>query len=234
MPVHAGAPAARMERKARTDGTVTRAGLVETAGRLFAERGYADTTGKAICERAGVNMAAINYHFGSRDGLYLAVLREVHQRIMSLAFLRELAQSALPPGDKLRAFLRELVGHVLLDGENWPIRVWAREVLSPSPLWDQLVREEAQPKFELLSALVGEITGLDAGDARLPGLVLSVIAPCLVLLVAGRERATPVQALFRRDAADLAEQFWLFAMAGLQAAQARPPGQPPGTLRRTW
>ena len=215
--------AARRERKARTDGTVTRAGLVETAGELFAERGYADTTGKAICERAGVNMAAVNYHFGSRDGLYLEVLREVHQRIVSLAFLRELARGALPPEEKLRAFLRELVGHVLADAGNWPMRVWARELLAPSPLWERFVREEAQPKFELLSAVVGEITGLEPGDARLPALVLGVIAPCLMLLVAGRERATPVQPLFRQDAAALAEQFWAFALGGLRAAVAPPP-----------
>ncbi|MDZ5459817.1 TetR/AcrR family transcriptional regulator [Azohydromonas lata] len=217
------AEAARLERKARTDGAVTRAGLVETAGALFAERGYADTTGKAICERAGVNMAAVNYHFGSRDGLYLEVLREVHQRIVSLAFLRELARSGLPPEEKLRAFLRELMGHVLADAGNWPMRVWARELLAPSPLWEQFVREEAQPKFELLSAVVSEITGVLPGDARLPALVLGVIAPCLMLLVAGRERATPVQPLFRQDAAVLAEQFWIFALGGLRAAVARPP-----------
>jgi AcrR family transcriptional regulator len=197
--------------------------LVETAGRLFAERGYADTTGKAICERAGVNMAAINYHFGSREGLYLAVLQEVQQRVVSMAFLHELAESALAPDMKLRAFLRELLGHVL-DGEQWPIRIWAREVLAPSPWLDQVLREQTQPKFEALAAVVADITELAPGDARLAPLVLGVIAPCLVLLVTGRERATPIRPLFGRDAEALAEQFWRFAMAGLRDARERPAG----------
>jgi AcrR family transcriptional regulator len=221
-PRRAAVPAARA-RRTRADGTVTRAGLVETAGRLFAERGYADTTGKAICERAGVNMAAINYHFGSREGLYLAVLQEVQQRVVSMAFLRELAQGTLAPAQKLRVFLRELLGQVL-DGEQWPIRVWAREVLAPSPWLDQVLREQTQPKFDALAAVVADISGLAPGDARLPPLVLGVIAPCLVLLVAGRERATPIRPLFGRDAEALAEQFWRFAMAGLRDARERTAG----------
>lgn len=80
------------------DGETTRARILETAGQLFAERGYADTTSKAICERARCNMAAVNYHFGSRDGLYLALLKEVHKHLVSLDYLARLAHSAQPRG----------------------------------------------------------------------------------------------------------------------------------------
>ena len=62
------------ERGKRGDGDLTRARILESAGQLAAECGYANMTSKQVCERAHVNMAAVNYHFGSREGLYAAVL----------------------------------------------------------------------------------------------------------------------------------------------------------------
>ncbi|MDF5938828.1 helix-turn-helix domain containing protein [Pseudomonas aeruginosa] len=56
-------------RTPRSDGESTRARILEVAGRLFAQHGYANTASKAICEEAGADLAAINYHFGSRDAL---------------------------------------------------------------------------------------------------------------------------------------------------------------------
>ncbi|KAF1042799.1 TetR/AcrR family transcriptional regulator [Xylophilus sp.] len=215
------AGAADPVRQRRADGDATRAGTVEAAGRLFAQRGYAGTTGKAICERAGVNLAAINYHFGGRDGLYLAVLKEVHHRFMSMEFLRQLATNALPAPDKLRSFFRELVGHILA-GDDWTMQVWAREVLSPSPLLDTVFRQDTQPKFEAVSAIVGGITGIDPADPRMPQLVLGVVAPCLVLLIVDRGTAAPIRPLFSEAPDALADGLWRFALGGLAAARDAP------------
>ena len=57
----------------RMDGRETEEKIIECAGQLIAEKGFASVTSKEICRAAGVNLAAVNYHFGSRDGLYLAV-----------------------------------------------------------------------------------------------------------------------------------------------------------------
>ena len=84
-------------RAPRTDGDSTRAKLLDAAGRLFAECGYAGAASKAICEAAGTDLAAINYHFGNRDGLFRAVLHEGHKHFVSLEDLTALAQSVLSP-----------------------------------------------------------------------------------------------------------------------------------------
>ncbi|HEY0200604.1 MAG TPA: CerR family C-terminal domain-containing protein [Burkholderiaceae bacterium] len=99
------------------------------------------------------------------------------------------------------------------------LQVWAREVLAPSPMLDQLLREDAQPKFEVLRAIVIEITGQPPQDPCLLGLTLDVVAPCLMLLVVDRNMATPFQPLFQRPAQALATQMWSFAMAGLRAVR---------------
>jgi AcrR family transcriptional regulator len=80
-------------RTQRTDGNTTRLHILETAGQLFAERGFAESTSKEICTRAGTNMAAVNYHFGGRDGLYEAVLVEAHRQLVSIDELVGLASA---------------------------------------------------------------------------------------------------------------------------------------------
>ncbi|WP_233146379.1 TetR/AcrR family transcriptional regulator [Pigmentiphaga sp. NML080357] len=201
------------------DGEATRARILETAGQLFAERGYADTTSKAICERAQCNMAAVNYHFGSRDGLYLSLLKEVHKHLISLDYLARLAHSAQPPRQKLEAFLDGLTAS-LLNSEGWHIRLWAREVLAPSPHLAGIIEAEALPKFGLISAIIGEITGIPPGDPALTRCVLSVMAPCMMLLVIHRDMNSPIQAIFEQPAEVLASHLKTYALAGLDAIVA--------------
>src|SRR6266850_7915162 len=53
--------------------------LLEAAGEIFAEHGYRAATVRQICEKARANIAAVNYHFGDKEGLYRAALRSVHR-----------------------------------------------------------------------------------------------------------------------------------------------------------
>ncbi|MCB1643810.1 MAG: TetR/AcrR family transcriptional regulator [Pseudomonadales bacterium] len=55
--------------------------ILDAAESLFIEFGYAGTSMRAITEKAGVNLAAINYHFGSKEGLFAAT---VHRRMASI------------------------------------------------------------------------------------------------------------------------------------------------------
>lgn len=120
--------------------------------------------------------------------------------------------------------------HAMPDPKAFVRDIQARELLAPSPLLDRIMREETQPKFERLSAIVAEITGVPVHDARMPQLVLSVIAPCLALLIVDRTAATPIQRLFGETAEALTERLWRFASAGLE--QARIDDTTPGTACR--
>ena len=57
----------------------TKSRLLEGAGEEFAEKGFELARVRAICDRAGANLAAINYHFGDKEHLYVEVLREAHR-----------------------------------------------------------------------------------------------------------------------------------------------------------
>ena len=47
--------------------------ILDAAEVLFAQKGFAETSLRAITSRAGVNLAAVNYHFGSKEALIQAV-----------------------------------------------------------------------------------------------------------------------------------------------------------------
>ena len=84
----------------------TRAALLSAGSALFAERGYAATTLDAIAEKAGVNRALVRYHFGSKKGLYSAILRAGIDAGREL--FEPLQHSAHPPDEQLRAYVRTL------------------------------------------------------------------------------------------------------------------------------
>lgn len=74
--------------------TATREKILDAAELLFIDRGFAATSVRAIATKAGVNLAATHYHFGSKNGLLAAVFhRRIapinEQRLSALERLRE-------------------------------------------------------------------------------------------------------------------------------------------------
>jgi AcrR family transcriptional regulator len=55
----------------------TRREILRAAAGAFAESGYVGATTRTVAARAGVNVATLHYHFGSKEGLYRAVLAHV-------------------------------------------------------------------------------------------------------------------------------------------------------------
>ena len=102
-------PPQRPKRAQRSDGRSTRAVVLEAAGKVFAERGFAEATSKEICERAGTNGAAVNYYFGGKEGLYEEVLIEAHRQMLSLEDLNRIITSEATPEEKLRVFLEHII-----------------------------------------------------------------------------------------------------------------------------
>lgn len=99
--------------EARARAAATRERILDAAERLFAERGFAGTSLRDITSEARVNLAAVNYHFGSKDELFLAAvvrrLEPVNRRRLEL--LREAESRSDPPRleDVARAFVQPVV-----------------------------------------------------------------------------------------------------------------------------
>jgi AcrR family transcriptional regulator len=172
----------------REDGAATRLQMLEAAGAVFAEKGFGRATGKEIAERAGSNSAAVNYYFGGIEGLYGEVLVEAHRRLLSYEHLLSIAEGKGDPREKLGTLIEEVTRTILGPAsETWALRLIAREVLSPSPVFQVLLDQAVLPKKRLLTGIVGEIVGLPAEHPAVSRCCLSLIAPFAVMLVGNRQ-----------------------------------------------
>jgi AcrR family transcriptional regulator len=89
----------------------TKAAILDAAERLYAERGFSDVTLRDIVAAAGVNLAAVNYHFGSKDEL-IAELFVTRSIATNRERLNELKAAEFAGGGRaeIDAVLRSLVG----------------------------------------------------------------------------------------------------------------------------
>jgi AcrR family transcriptional regulator len=222
------APRQAAARAQRTDGSTTRLHILETAGQLFAERGFAESTSKEICTRAGTNMAAVNYHFGSRDGLYEAVLIEAHRQLVSIDELVSLASVPSDPRLKLRAFLTHLVELGSQPKAPWGFRVVLREALSPSPAMPVLIRRAVLPKAKLIRGLIGGIMDLPDDHPSVQRALLFAVLPCIVMTVAPKDLGSKVLPALK-DAEGLADDLMRYVFAGLDALAKEAKAAAPAT-----
>lgn len=206
----------------RQDGIETKRQLLEAAGEVFAEHGYAKATSKEICARAGANIAAVNYHFGGKDELYGAVLQEAHARLISLESMQAAAQSRIDPHTKLRMFLSRIVAEVIRsDTAGWELRVLSREILSRSPMMGMLIQNQIAPKAKLLRGLLAEIMELPAEHPAVSRCLINIIGPFLMLLITDRALQKQIAPKLDLDAQVLADHMVTYALAGIEAVAKR-------------
>jgi AcrR family transcriptional regulator len=143
----------------------TEARILETAGHVFSETGFQAAKVRDICARAGVNLAAVNYHFGDKLGLYNEVLRYAACAAGAATF-----DGVLPgrtPEAQLRAFVLGLLQQMFgEDRPAWPVRVMTHELAEPTPAFDGLVDQIMRPRHNAIRGLVGDIIGRPADDRQ--------------------------------------------------------------------
>lgn len=209
------------KRATRQDGDQTRAQLLDVAGRLFAERGYLGTSSKDICLAAGVNMAAVNYHFGSRDGLYGAVLVEAHRQVVSEESLLAFARAEGDPRDRVRSLIAHFVAQAKRGEESWGFRVVLRELMAPSPMASTLVDLAIAPKAGIVRGLLASLLRLPADHPTVQRAVLMTVVPCIAMLLGPEGLRSSVLPALSPTSEGLVDDIATFVLAGLDAL-ARP------------
>lgn len=134
--------------------------ILESASAEFARHGFVAARIRDIVDAAGVNLAAVNYHFGGKEGLYRATLAMLARRTQADVPRESAEVRALPPEEQLRIFTRVILGRFLGGSQASPMaRILAHELLDPTPAFDDLLREVAGPQFERLTDIVARLLG---------------------------------------------------------------------------
>src|ERR1700712_5652923 len=169
--------------KVKTPGTSeheTRQRLLNAAGQVFAERGFKSSTVREICQRAGANIAAVNYHFGDKEQLYRAVLKET----CCTALAKYPADFGLPPKaipeQRLRAFVYSFLLRIFSQGPGSRHgKLMAREMVEPTGALDAIVKEDVGPMAAVLTSIVGDLLGSSADPEKRRLCGLSVVSQVL-------------------------------------------------------
>lgn len=156
----------------------TKARLLEAAGEEFAEKGFEGATVRSICARAGANLAAVNYHFGDKEEIYVQAVIAAHRCGVELPTEDEFRQGT--PAEQLRRYIRHFLNHVLAvdRDKGWHHALMLRELLLPTRASATLVQEVIRPKFERLIWILRGVCP-EAGQQRLHALAFSIIGQCL-------------------------------------------------------
>lgn len=198
----------------------TRLRLIEAAGPVFARRGFADATVREIVAAAKANIAAVNYHFGDKIGLYRAVLEHYSQGAMAAHPVTPPAAHAEKASDRLGFFVAAFLERLFHDGKPaWMSQIISREMVEPTAAFQHLAETHMRPQLETLRGIVAELMGLPTTDKRVHRSAASVIAQCVTYKQCGAAHCilTPTQTYDAKGRGELAAHITAFSLAGIAA-----------------
>jgi len=164
-------------RKQRTDGQETRRRLLEAASEVFAKKGYWETTNGDICEKARVNTASVNYHFGSKENLYIEAWKYSFEKSIN----------TYPPdgGVSAKATIQErLRGRILsfmqriADPEAHDFEIIHKEMANPTGLLTETIEKAIEPIEQDFKSIFQELLGNRASEQQIRFCQLSVMCQC--------------------------------------------------------
>lgn len=202
----------------------TRKRILDAAGPLFAEKGYKATTVAEICQAASVNQAAVSFHFGGKEQLYLALVRYGYEYALAEVPM-PIWQEGTPAKAKLYDFILTFLRRAVADREpRWPCQLIMRETVLPSKACEEFVRGFVRPNFVTLQGILQELLPADVPEERRRLVGFSIIGQCLFyraargvleLMFAEREPLSFDEARLQQ----LADHITAFTLAALGVAR---------------
>lgn len=164
------------------DATSTRDKIIDAAGEVFGRCGYKAATVREICKKADVNVAAVNYYFQGKEGLYREVTRDMIAKTFERYPVMVETDAGKPPDQRLLIFIRAVLFRLLapdgLSGYPGKGQLVARELADPSPILDGIIEDYIRPTAGTLGAIVLELLGPAATEKSVMKCQVSVIGQC--------------------------------------------------------
>lgn len=196
----------------------TRARLLAAAARLFAARGFKDVTVREICQEARANVAAINYHYGDKAGLYREVIQSAITTMQETTTQARAAGVGKRPAEQLRRYIRMFL-HRVSDATDdaWIHQLMTWEMADPTPALDLVLDQVVRPRFAYLGQIVSAILERPDDDPVVVRAVLSIQAQCHAAMKNGMSSRLLPQLVGAAELDLLADHIADFSLGGLKA-----------------
>lgn len=166
----------------RQDGIKARKFLLEAACDIFARKGFRDATIAEISKQAGMNIAAVNYYFKSKEALYVEAWRSAFRESVKVyPFDGDVGENA-PAEDRFRARIKSVIKQ--LADTNRDFWIIQKEFSNPTGLLDKVKKEEIIPYYEKGQKLLRELLGPLVPDNDLMLCEISIVNLCINSMVA--------------------------------------------------
>ncbi|MAD20278.1 MAG: TetR family transcriptional regulator [Planctomycetaceae bacterium] len=199
----------------------TRDDILAAAVEIFAEKGFDGASVREICQAAGTNSAAINYHFESKAALYRSVV-ELAYRSATIHPMPTLHDHEGDPDRALTEWISWYLHRILEPGGDAANRLLLRESASPSGALDGFVASVIYPVYRGLESIVDAICPAEL-DARTRQLhCVSILGQCLVHRVCRPmlEQLPVEPPIHEADLAEIAAVVTANALAAIRADHA--------------
>ncbi len=183
-------PPSRGRPATQARGEDTRRRILETALDLFAAQGYEGASTRQIAEGAGVNLPAIQYYFGNKEGLYRAVIEDITadtDRHMASLAPRVEAALAVPetPREELAALLCEMLETFVVlvtSGTQVESRrlIFARSEIEETPGLDILHENGMRQIFNPCLGLFARLHGKSVADQEMTFRTMALIGQVVI------------------------------------------------------
>ena len=205
----------------------TRQRLLDSAAKLFAQKGFNNVTVRDVCDGAKANVAAVNYHFRNKYGLYVAVIELAVQAMQELDHEARKAGEGLPAEQRLRSYIRVfLERRAAMGADSWIQQLIKREFSDPTDALDVLIERGIRPRFEYLGALVAELLHCDPEDRRVVKCIISIQSQFLMLVPSPSISSVYSKVGVKPPTLDeIAEHIADFSLAGIRALASRAPNR---------
>ncbi|HEY3376037.1 MAG TPA: CerR family C-terminal domain-containing protein [Armatimonadota bacterium] len=201
----------------RKDGEATREKILQAACLVFGEKGFHQATHTEISRTAGVNSALINFHFGTKEGLYRAVWEYVDRDVERRYPIDGGVPASAPAAERLYGRVLSLLNRALDPQLNGFHGIRTMEIVHPTGMLDEAMTTRLRKFRTYTQSIIGELLGPASTARTLVLCEMSVISQCQVIMPPPPGQRKKCHHFVHADVEELARHITRFSLAGISA-----------------
>lgn len=166
------------DKRMRSDSRETRRRILLAASEVFSRKGFWEASNAEISKLAKTNSASINYHFSSKENLYVQAWKSAFDLSIEKHPIDDGVKADASATERLSGRISSLVKR-FIDPETYDLDIFQKELANPTGLLDEVISVTLKPIHEDLLQLVEEILGKNCDRKDVVLCFHSILGQCL-------------------------------------------------------